>query len=213
MKLFELPKALVFPDPSLAGSTGLLAIGGDLSLPRLLLAYSNGIFPWFGSDDPILWWSPDPRMVLFTKDFKPSKSLRRTVASGRFEVRFNTCFDRVIDLCSKVAREGQEESWITPAMKRAYLRLHKAGFAHSFETFLNGELAGGLYGVRIGNVFSGESMFHLVSDASKAAFVHLVQWCTTEGITLIDAQQSTPHLASLGAVEISRKEFLPYLRG
>jgi leucyl/phenylalanyl-tRNA---protein transferase len=212
MPVFELNRSLVFPHPSLANPDGLLAVGGDLSVDRLLLAYSNGIFPWFGPDDPILWWSPDPRMVLFPSRFKASKSLRAAVASGRFEVRINSCFKQVILQCGRVERKGQEESWITPQMEKAYTKLHLAGHAHSFETFLNGTLVGGLYGVRIGKVFSGESMFHLVSDASKVAFVLLVNWCLTEGITLIDAQQNTPHLASLGATEISREAFLTFLK-
>jgi leucyl/phenylalanyl-tRNA---protein transferase len=212
MPVFKLTKDLVFPPPELADPSGLLAVGGDLSSARLLLAYSNGIFPWYSEGEPIMWWSPDPRMVLFPQDFKPSKSLSRSIASGIFEVRMNTCFTEVMQHCGAVPRKEQEGTWITKAMIKAYSGLNLDGYAHSFETFSNGKLVGGLYGVCIGRAFFGESMFHHQTDASKVAFATLIDWCTHQDIRIIDAQQNTPHLASLGAVEISRKEFLELIR-
>lgn len=208
MPVYELSGSLIFPDPELAHPSGLLAIGGDLSVPRLLLAYSNGIFPWYSEGEEIMWWSPDPRMVLFPEKFKPSKSLRKLIASELFEFKINTCFSDVIRCCGEVPRKGQNGTWITNEMNDAYTKLHLAGYAHSFETFLDGQLAGGLYGVSIGKAFFGESMFHLVKDASKVAFAHFIAWCLKNGIQIIDAQQKTQHLESLGATEIPRKEFL-----
>ncbi len=208
MPIFELSNELIFPHPDLSHPSGLLAIGGDLSLERLLLAYSNGIFPWYSQGEPIMWWSPDPRMVLFPDEFRLSDSLRRTCKSGVFQTTINNCFRKVLENCSTVPRKGQEGTWLTSEMKRAYLRLHKAGYALSFETFSNGELVGGLYGVNIGNTFFGESMFHLAANASKVAFVRFIKWCTEKNIRLIDVQQNTIHLASLGAREIPRSEFL-----
>jgi leucyl/phenylalanyl-tRNA---protein transferase len=212
MTVYELSDQLVFPSPELAHHSGLLAIGGDLTLARLILAYSNGIFPWFSKGDPIMWWSPDPRMVVFPDRFKPSKSLRRAISSGKFHVRMNTCFTRVMRHCGDVPRKDQDGTWITHEMLDAYAILHEAGFAHSVETFCGEELVGGLYGVCLGNTFFGESMFHLVSDASKVAFAYLIGWCLEHAISVIDAQQNTSHLASLGGVEISRKEFLAIIR-
>lgn len=212
MPVFELPDDLVFPNPEMAHSSGLLAIGGDLSTERLLLAYSNGIFPWFSEGEEIMWWSPNPRMVLFPEEFRLSKSLRRTIASGIFEVRMNTAFKIVMDSCSDVPRTAQHGTWITDDMKAAYLNLHNAGYAHSFETFCNDKLVGGLYGVCLGQAFFGESMFHKKSDASKVAFAGLIKWCLGNGIRIIDAQQNTPHLASLGAREIPRKKFLELIK-
>jgi leucyl/phenylalanyl-tRNA--protein transferase len=212
MPVFELPNDLIFPNPELAHPSGLLAIGGDLSVKRLLLAYSNGIFPWFSEDEPIMWWSPDPRMVLFPEHFKPSRSLRQTLRSGKYEVRMNTCFTEVIQGCAEATRKDQEGTWITADMQQAYIQLHQAGYAHSFETFYDDRLVGGLYGVCVGSLFSGESMFYRMRDASKVAFAMLVDWCINHGVTLIDAQQNTPHLTSLGAVEISRKAFLELIR-
>ena len=177
-----------------------------------MAAYSRGIFPWYNEGEPILWWSLDPRMVLLPEEFRYSKSLRRVVESGRFEVRIDSCFEKVIRACAAVSREGQDGTWITEDMISAYCKLHKMGVAHSFETFLNGELVGGLYGVSLGRFFSGESMFHKVRDASKVAFVKLVEYSLMHGFRFIDAQQPTKHLASLGAKEMDREVFLGMLR-
>ncbi len=213
MPVFELTDQLIFPHPAYAAPSGLLAVGGDLSTQRLILAYSNGIFPWFSEDDPIMWWSPNPRMVLFPHEFKTSKSLRKTLRSNTFEVRMNTCFPEVIKACSEAPRKSDTgETWISPDMQHAYIRLHRMGYAHSFETFHSNRLVGGLYGVRIGSAFFGESMFHYETDASKVALSALTQWCVAQEIRVIDAQQSTPHLASLGAREIPRSEFLSLIR-
>jgi len=187
---------------------GLVAIGGDLSLTRLLEAYAHGIFPWFSDDDPILWWSPDPRMVLFPIELKISSSLKKTLRNKPFEVRFNTAFREVITACSNTLRGGQNGTWITQDIIEAYCRLHDAGYAVSSETWLNGKLVGGCYGVKIGDMFYGESMFHHATDASKIAFVNLVEHLKSLGVGMIDCQMKTAHLASLGAREISRDEFI-----
>ena len=197
-----------FPDPYSAPGDYPLAIGGDLSPERLIFAYSLGIFPWYSEGEPILWWSPDPRMVLFPDELKISRSLKKVLKNKSFEVRFNTAFEEVIKNCATVKRKGQDGTWLTPEMIKAYIRLHKLGFAHSVETYLEGKLVGGLYGVAIGGVFFGESMFHKVSDASKVAFVHLVNRLKEKDFDIIDCQQSTPHMARFGAREIPRKEFL-----
>ena len=207
------PEYVGFPDPEEAEPEGLLAIGGDLSVPRLLEAYCCGIFHWYSEEEPLLWWSLDPRMVLFPEEFRCSKSLRRVVRSGRFEVRIDTCFEQVMRHCGSVQREDQDGTWITEEMVQAYLALHEHGFAHSFETFFHGELVGGLYGVSIGDVFCGESMFHTMTDASKVALVRLVDFCRQHHFRLIDAQQETRHLASLGARPIPRKDYLKILNG
>lgn len=210
--IFELdPTDIAFPDPSYAEDDGLIAIGGDLSPDRLLNAYANGIFPWYDDDSPILWWSLDPRMVLFPRHFRYSKSLQRTVKSKRYEVRVDSHFEQVIRACANSDRERQQGTWITEQMIEAYVRLHKLGFAHSFETYYQGELVGGLYGVSLGDLFFGESMFHTMPDASKVAFVRLVAYCQMHGFRLIDAQQETAHLASLGAQTMSREAFLSML--
>lgn len=210
--IFELdPDCPAFPDPERSEDDGLLAVGGDLSPRRLIEAYSVGVFPWYDDGQPLLWWSPDPRMVLLPCDFRCSKSLRRVVRSGRFEVRVDTCFEQVMRFCGQVSRDGQEGTWITEDMVRAYVRLHKMGIAHSFETFRDGTLVGGLYGVSLGDYFCGESMFHTVTDASKVAFAKLLESCTLHGFRFVDAQQETPHLASLGAHAIPRKDFLKML--
>ncbi len=211
MPVFRLPDELVFPHPSLAREDGLLAVGGDLTLQRLLLAYSNGIFPWYASGEPILWWSPNPRLVLFPNEFKRHKSLRLLVQGGRFEVTFDKSFEAVIKACSRAKRKGQSDTWITKEMQSAYIKLHQAGFAHSVETWENGYLVGGLYGVLLEKVFFGESMFHTVDNASKVAFWHLVNHLKERDVQLIDAQQDTPHLRSFGARLIPRKEFLELL--
>lgn len=190
---------------------GLIAIGGDLSLKRLLSAYRHGIFPWFSDGEPILWWSPDPRMVLFPDEMKISDSLRKTLKKQKFEVRFNSAFREVITACSNTLRDGQNGTWITQDIIDAYYGLHEAGYAVSAEAWLNGKLVGGCYGVKIGKMFYGESMFHHVTDASKVAFVSLVQHLKTMHIGMIDCQMKTTHLASFGAREISREEFMKKL--
>lgn len=211
MPVFQLPDELVFPKPGLAEADGLLAVGGDLSPERLLRAYAAGIFPWFDENQPILWWSPNPRMVLFPEEFKRHKSLRRLVSSGKFSVTMDADFAGVIKACSKAERKGQEGTWITKEMQEAYIRLSDLGFAHSVECWLDDELAGGLYGVALGKVFFGESMFHHVTGASKVALWYLVDFLLENDFKLIDAQQDTPHLRSLGARLIPREEFLKIL--
>jgi len=201
-----------FPDPYDAPQDLPLAVGGDLSPDRLIFAYSLGIFPWFNEGEPILWWSPDPRMVLFPDELKVSRSLKKVIKNKGFEIKFNTNFEEVIKQCASVKRKGQDGTWITPQMIDAYITLNRLGFAHSVETYLNGKLIGGLYGVSIGGAFCGESMFYVVSDASKVAFVYLVNHLKEKGFKIIDCQQSTPHIAKFGAREISRKEFLDILK-
>jgi len=211
MPVFQLSDKLVFPQPDLAGPDGLLAVGGDLSPERLLLAYSAGIFPWYDESQPILWWSPEPRMVLFPQEFNRHKNLRRLVSSGKFSVTMNTDFAAVIKACGKSERKGQEGTWITREMQQAYIRLHELGFARSVECRLNGKLVGGLYGVELGKIFFGESMFHFVTDASKVALWYLVDFLLENDFKLIDVQQDTPHLRSLGARPVPREEFLEIL--
>jgi leucyl/phenylalanyl-tRNA--protein transferase len=194
-------------DSALRDPNGLLAAGGDLSPERLLDAYTRGIFPWFGDDDPLLWWSPDPRMVLVARELRVSRSLRRVVRSGRFRVTMDTAFAEVMAGCAEPRRD-HDGTWITAEMTEAYLHLAALGFAHSVETWSDGELAGGLYGVAIGRMFFGESMFSRVADASKVALVHLARQLERWGIPMIDCQMSTAHLASLGARDISRADFI-----
>jgi len=194
-----------------AEPNGLLAAGGDLSVARLVEAYGNGIFPWFNDDQPILWWSPDPRMVLIPAEMKVSRSLAKTLRNSRFEVRADTAFRDVIQNCS-LPRHGQDGTWITPQMVDAYCELHRNGIAHSVETWLDGELVGGLYGVALGRAFFGESMFTRVSDASKVALAALVRQLEAWGFGLVDCQMNTAHLASFGAREIPRADFTRRLR-
>jgi len=201
-----------FPNPYFAPKDYPLAIGGDLSPERLLFAYSNGIFPWYHESEPILWWSPDPRMVLYPEKIKISNSLKKIIRNKGFKVEFDRNFKKVIDYCSKVERKGQKGTWITNEMKEAYLLLHKLGYAHSVEVYLDDEIVGGLYGVAIGGIFFGESMFHLVPNASKVALVKLGNFLKKMNFDIIDCQQSTPHLARMGAFEISRKKFLDILK-
>jgi len=203
---------LVFPSAEDAPAEGLLMAGGDLSPERLMLAYSRGIFPWYGEDSPLLWWSPDPRCVLFTHKLHVNARLRRTLRSRSFTFSVNSCFERVIRLCAEVPRPGQDGTWIVPDMVEAYLRLHELGHAHSVEVWEDGELAGGLYGVKLGRVFFGESMFHLRSYASKAAVIFLVEQLRAQGVELLDCQQATSHMLRFGAEEIPRKRFLPLVR-
>ena len=211
--MFYLDKTLWFPEPSEADAQGLLAIGGDLSAERLLLAYRSGVFPWYEKGQPLLWWSPDPRMVLFPKDLKVSKSLQKRIKKNTFTITFNAAFSEVIEQCATRKREGQAGTWITDEMKAAYQTLFERGYIMSVEVWYANELVGGLYGVNLKErgVFCGESMFSLKSDASKVGFYHLVQKLITENYKIIDCQVYTDHLASLGAVEIAREKFLIYL--
>jgi leucyl/phenylalanyl-tRNA---protein transferase len=209
--LFRLPRAIGFPDPRLAEPDGLLAIGGDLTVDRLLAAYAAGIFPWYGEDSPILWWSPDPRLVLTPEALHVPRSLDRTRRRGAFRVTADTAFERVIRACAGTARPGQDGTWITEAMVQAYLGLHREGFAHSFEAWAGEALAGGFYGVSLGGAFFGESMFAHRPDASKVAFVEGVAQLARRGIRLIDCQVRTDHLVRFGAVEWTRERFLEAL--
>lgn len=212
--MFYLSDVLWFPHPRQASAEGLLAIGGDLSLERLLLAYNSGIFPWYEESQPLLWWSPDPRMVLFPYKFKISKSLRKTIESNKFQITIDQNFAEVIKNCAMVNRKNQDGTWITPEMQRAYLKLHNAGHAMSIEVWENAKLVGGLYGINLPErkIFCGESMFSLVSDASKVAFYHLTLFAQAREYKLIDCQLYNSHLESLGAEEISRENFLEFLK-
>jgi len=207
--IFRLDKRLVFPEPNLAEPDGLLAVGGDLSTKRLLLAYQNGIFPWYSDDTPILWYSPHERFVLYPQELNISGSMRRVLNSGRFSVTADTCFNEVITACSTVPRVGQDGTWITDDMKAAYNRLHAEGHAHSVEVWQNQELVGGIYGVQVGDVFCGESMFSKVSNASKTALIHV---CQSGLYKLIDCQVHTDHMASMGARMISREQYMAILK-
>lgn len=210
MPLHFLTTELVFPPVAEAEEDGLLAVGGDLSPERLLLAYRSGIFPWY-EEDPILWWSPDPRFVLFPDELKISKSMRPVLKQGKFRFSFDTAFQDVMVNCQQTPRQHQSGTWINNEMIRAYTGLHQMGFAHSAETWENNTLVGGLYGVRIGNVFFGESMFSHQSNASKFAFIHMVQNLADTGVVLIDCQVYTEHLETLGARMIPREQFLGIL--
>jgi leucyl/phenylalanyl-tRNA--protein transferase len=207
-----LTKDLVFPPVTKANDDGFLAIGGDLSPERLLLAYKNGIFPWFESGDPILWWSPNPRMVLFFEDLVVSKSMRTILNRDAFKVTFNQDFRGVISNCQKIKREGQHGTWITNDMIEAYCKLNELGIAKSVEVWQNNELVGGLYGVDLGNIFCGESMFSKVSNASKVAFIHWSQYLKANNYKLLDCQIYNPHLESLGCREITRDHFIEILK-
>ena len=195
---------------ALSEPDGLLAAGGGLAPDRVVAAYRSGIYPWYSDGQPVLWWSPDPRMVLFTDEFRPSRSLERRVRQRRFDVRVDTAFGRVIDGCA-APRGGRAGTWITAEMRSAYVELHRRGVAHSVEAWRGGELVGGLYGLAIGRVFFGESMFARETDASKVAFFHLMAKLATDGVPLVDCQQETAHLASLGARPIARARFAALL--
>ena len=200
---------LSFPDPELANEDGILAVGGDLSVERLLLAYQIGLFPWYNPEDPILWWSPDPRFVLFPSELKIAKSMRSYFNQRKFEVTFDQEFEKVIRACKEQYRKGQGGgTWISEDMVEAYCALHKEGFAHSVEVWKDKELVGGLYGVCLGKIFFGESMFSNVNNASKVGFIALVRMLEDKGFNLIDCQQETQHLKSLGGRSISRSDFL-----
>ncbi|HWB90478.1 MAG TPA: leucyl/phenylalanyl-tRNA--protein transferase [Puia sp.] len=210
MSLFLLNNELIFPPVHLSEPDGLLAVGGDLSTERLLLAYRQGIFPWYEGQH-ILWWCPDPRFVLFPEELRESKSMKQLLKRNAFEFRIDTNFAGVISNCKTVARRGQDGTWITEEVKAAYIRLHQAGYAHSAEVYQEGQLVGGLYGIRLGKVFFGESMFSTVSNASKYAFIRYVHFLKQEGVALIDCQVYTEHLESLGARMISREDFIALL--
>jgi leucyl/phenylalanyl-tRNA--protein transferase len=212
MPIFRLVDDVVFPPPDYADPSGLLAVGGDLSSKRLLEAYRAGIFPWYSDDQPILWWSPDPRFMLELDEFKLSRSLKKILRRKIFRVTFDRVFDEVIEACASVPREGQSGTWITPEMQQAYITLHGLGYAHSVEAWLQGELVGGLYGVSLGKAFFGESMFHRKADASKVALAILVERLKSWNFEFIDSQMTTDHMARLGAREVPRRIFLKRLK-
>lgn len=199
-------------DAALKDPNGLLAIGGDLSPQRLLAAYARGIFPWYSPGQPVLWWSPDPRMVLFPDELNISRSLEKRLRRDDYEVRFDTAFREVMQACSTTPRPDQDGTWIVPEMVEAYCRMHALGHAHSVETWMDGKLVGGLYGVAVGRMFYGESMFHHATDASKIAFVHLVRYLQKHGFGMIDCQMKTAHLQRFGAREIPRDAFAEHLK-
>ena len=210
--MYLLSKDILFPPVHLANEDGLLAIGGDLSVERLELAYKSGIFPWYNPGEPIIWYSPNPRMVLFPQNLKISKSMRQVIRKEEFRITFNQNFSEVIRNCKTIFREGQGGTWITNEMQQAYLKLYNLGIAKSVEVWKENELVGGLYGIDLGHIFCGESMFSKVSNTSKLAFIYLVQKLEKENYQLIDCQVYNKHLDSLGAIEISRNEFLKYLK-
>jgi leucyl/phenylalanyl-tRNA--protein transferase len=209
--MFLLSNELYFPPVTEADEEGILAIGGDLSTQRLLLAYRNGIFPWYTDDEPIIWWCPNPRFVLFPDEIKISKSMRAVVKKQTYSFTINNCFNNVIKNCKTINREGQSGTWISEEVIDAYTNLHNLGYALSAETWKNNKLVGGLYGVKMGNIFFGESMFSLSPNASKVAFIQLVQHLKNEGVKLIDCQVYTNHLESLGAKMIDRNDFMRLL--
>jgi leucyl/phenylalanyl-tRNA---protein transferase len=214
MNIFPLSSySLSFPNPLFCqNDEGIIAYGGDLSIARVIKAYTSGIFPWYKEGDPILWWSPNPRMVLYPDDFKISKSLLKTIKKNIFEFKINTAFEDVIINCSNIKRANQKDSWIVDDMVETYCELYNQGYAYSFESWCDGELVGGGYGLLINGIFSGESMFSFKSDASKVALYHMINHLKDK-IKLIDCKIYTPHLNSLGAITISRDEFLKILRG
>jgi len=210
--MYFLTKELYFPPVSEASPEGILAVGGDLSAERLLLAYKNGIFPWFDDDEPILWWSPPERMVVNPREYKVAKSLRNIINRNIFKVTFDTAFEEVITNCQSIKRRGQKGTWITNSMLEAYLQLHQLGVAKSVEVWQDNQLVGGLYGIDLGKVFCGESMFSLVSNASKVGFVTLIQKMKDENYHLLDCQVHNNHLEKLGAFEISRENYIKILK-
>ncbi len=212
MTVFRLPDEHIFPPPDLSDENGLLAVGGDLSVDRLILAYSMGIFPWYSEGDPILWWSPNPRLLLFPEELKVTRSLKQTLNKEMFHVTMDTAFEEVIQRCAAVHNRDDGGTWITNEMIDAYVCLHKKGYAHSVESWYKGKLVGGLYGLSIGSAFFGESMFTKKSNASKVAFVKLVEHLVKWDFTFVDCQITTPHLMSFGAREVPRSEFLKLTR-
>lgn len=211
LRMYLLGSEYVFPPIELASFEGIIAIGGDLHPDRLITAYRKGIFPWYSEDEPIIWYSPNPRMVLFPKEVKVSKSMRKILRDGTFKITFNQNFKEVIRHCKTVQRKDQEGTWITDDLEKSMIKLHQKGFAKSVEVWKDKELVGGLYGIDLGNLFCGESMFNLVSNASKVAYIYLAQKLAEENYPLIDCQVYNSHLASLGAIEMSRKNFKTYL--
>jgi len=211
MPVFRLTDELIFPDPGWATREGLLAVGGDLSPERLLLAYRTGIFPWYGENQPILWWSPDPRCVLFPQDIYVSRRLERLIRQRRFQLTSNQAFARVVTSCADVRVEKGEQTWLIAEMQEAYQELHELGFAHSVEAWEGDELVGGLYGVVLGKFFFGESMFHCRTNASKVLLAQLARYLDREGFILLDCQVPNPHLASMGARDVPRVDFLGLL--
>ncbi|MBQ27320.1 MAG: leucyl/phenylalanyl-tRNA--protein transferase [Nitrospiraceae bacterium] len=212
MAIYQLPPESLFPPPDRAEPDGLLAVGGDLSPKRLLVAYRLGIFPWYSTGEPICWWSPDPRFTLLPHELHVSQRLRRVIRSKRYTVRYDTMFDAVIERCATTLRPGQDGTWITPAMRDAYSKLHRLGIAHSIESWSEGKLVGGVYGIALGGTFFGESMFTHQSDASKVALVALVWQLQTWSFDLVDCQVPTQHLARFGAKGLPRSEFLKRLQ-
>jgi leucyl/phenylalanyl-tRNA--protein transferase len=206
--IFRIPARHVFPDPALADPSGLLGVGGDLDPDRLLLAYRSGIFPWYSEGQPILWWSPDPRFVLRVDELEVGRSLGKRIRQGRYRITMDRAFEEVIARCGRVPRAGQDGTWITRDILAAYVSLHALGYAHSVEAWSGDDLVGGLYGVAVGRLYSGESMFADAPDASKVAFVHLVRQLTRWGFPLVDCQVHTNHLRRFGAVEIDRASYL-----
>ena len=211
MPVFRLTDELIFPDPRWATREGLLAVGGDLSPERLLLAYRTGIFPWYGENEPILWWSPNPRCVLFPQDIYVSRRLERVIRQRRFRLTCNQAFARVVSACADVRAQKGEQTWLIAEMREAYQELHELGFAHSVEAWEGDELVGGLYGVALGKFFFGESMFHRRTNASKVILAQLVRYLDREEFILLDCQVPNPHLASMGARDIPRDDFLELL--
>jgi leucyl/phenylalanyl-tRNA--protein transferase len=212
MPVYLLSSNIAFPSPNLTSEDGLLAVGGDLDQKRLLLAYSMGIFPWYAEAEPILWWSPDPRLVLYPEDLRISTSLKKAIKKDIFHITMDQAFEQVITACAKIRREKDEGTWIVQDMIEAYCKLHESGFAHSVETWQDDTLAGGLYGVSLGRCFFGESMFTTITNASKVAFVALVNYLKALSFDLIDCQVKTEHLISFGAREIPRERFLKQLK-
>lgn len=212
MPVYLLSSDIAFPSPNLTSEDGLLAVGGDLDQKRLLLAYSMGIFPWYAEAEPILWWSPDPRLVLYPGDLRISTSLKKAIKKDLFRITMDQAFEQVITACAKIRREKDEGTWIVQDMIEAYCKLHESGFAHSVEAWQDDTLAGGLYGVSLGKCFFGESMFAIITNASKVALVALVNYLKKLSFDLIDCQVKTEHLISFGAREISRERFLKQLK-
>lgn len=210
MPIYQLSDSLIFP-PVDEAEDGIVAVGGDLLPERLLLAYRSGIFPWFGEEDPIIWWSPDPRFVLFPSQLHIPKSMHRVLNKGELKVTYDQDFEAVIGECKQMPRPGQQGTWITDEMEMAFIRLFELGHAHSVEVWKDGELVGGMYGVQVGTVFSGESMFSKVSNASKVALIRFIQKFQKEDGRLFDCQVHSNHMARLGAIEIDREEYLKYL--
>ncbi|WP_420570714.1 leucyl/phenylalanyl-tRNA--protein transferase [Kordia sp.] len=209
--MYLLTDEIAFPSIEETSPEGILAIGGDLQPERLLLAYKNGIFPWYSEDEPIIWWSPDPRMVLFPDDLKVSKSMKKLIRREAFTVTYNKAFRHVIRACALIERPGQDDTWITSEMEDAYIKLHEMGYATSVEVWRDNMLVGGIYGINLGHVFCGESMFSFESNASKYGFIYLIEKLKANGCQLVDCQMYTNHLASLGAYEVPREVFLSYL--